>query len=838
MKTSIIILTYNQLAYTKKCLDSIKKYTQETTYEIIIVDNNSTDGTVEWLKSQKDLITIFNDDNLGFPKGCNLGIENSTGDNILLLNNDVIVTPHWLENLLDALYSSDKIGAVGAVSNYCSYYQSIPVSYSNDAEMIEFAQKNNLTNKGIWDERLLLIGFCMLIKKEVVEKVGYLDELFTPGNFEDDDYSLRIRLAGYKLLLCRDVFIHHYGSASFGSTGDMFYNVFQLNKKKFEDKWGFDANYSTFIRGDIINLIKADKNAALKVLEIGCACGGTLLEIKNHYKNAELFGIELNSNTTKISSLIADIKNSNIEKEELAYEENYFDYIIFADVLEHLLNPWQVLTNIKKYLKHDGNILASIPNVMHYSVIRDLLNGNWNYVDAGILDKTHLRFFTYNQIISMFKNCGYNILQCNTNLLVSTNEDIDFINSLAILSNEANKYQFSVYQYIISASKAEPIKESIVPVEPSGEYTKNRGKLFVTLFPETENVHLTKDVGMIPFLMHKYFNYNSKIVCYKNGSYPYLNKEVLGLNLDFLENTDNDLIDGNNYIKKNAKNIAVLHIFHFLQRSLVWIQTYKSLNPRGKIYLKLDANINILNYNLTPQQIEILQLCDLITVETKYLYEYLNNHWKIKVEYLPNGFYDISNHQEANYYEKENIICTAGRIGFYLKSHEILLEAFKFAASFIPDWKLKLIGTIDESFKSYLLKFFSENPSLKDRVILTGFIGDKKVLDEEYRKAKIYCQTSKLESFGISMIEAQKNGCFILTSDVISALDITDNNKYGEIFPIGSANTLAMLLIKYCTNEYLLENNCLPAQQFAYDNFYWPKICSKINDLLNNPKAD
>lgn len=86
MKTSIVILTHNQLEYTKLCIESIRKYTKKNSYEMIVVDNASIDGTQEWLRQQEDILSIFNDVNLGFPKGCNQGIEVSSGDNILLLN--------------------------------------------------------------------------------------------------------------------------------------------------------------------------------------------------------------------------------------------------------------------------------------------------------------------------------------------------------------------------------------------------------------------------------------------------------------------------------------------------------------------------------------------------------------------------------------------------------------------------------------------------------------------------------------------------------------------------------------------------------------------------------
>ncbi|WP_273226425.1 glycosyltransferase [Geosporobacter ferrireducens] len=240
MKTSIVLLTFNQLSYTKLCIDSIRKYTDEGTYEIIVVDNHSTDGTVEWLKEQKDIRAVFNNENLGFPKGCNQGIKIAQGDSILLLNNDVIVTPNWLSNLSTCLYSAEDIGAVGAVTNSCSNYQTIPIPYKTIAEIVPFAQKNNISNSALWEERSRLIGFCLLIKREVVEKIGLLDEQFSPGNFEDDDYCYRIRKAGYRLMLCKDAFIHHFGSASFSKNRQEFGDILSVNRKKFIDKWGFD----------------------------------------------------------------------------------------------------------------------------------------------------------------------------------------------------------------------------------------------------------------------------------------------------------------------------------------------------------------------------------------------------------------------------------------------------------------------------------------------------------------------------------------------------------------------------------------------------------------------
>lgn len=451
--TSIIILTYNKLEYTQTCLESIRKFTDNNLYEIIVVDNNSTDGTVEWLKKQKDLKVILNKENLGFPKGCNQGISIANGENVLLLNNDVIVTPNWLDNLDKALWSSEEIGAVGAVSNSCSYYQQIDVPYKDINDMIEFAKEYNKSNENIWHYRTKLIGFCMLIKKHVLEKVGLLDERFTPGNFEDDDLSFRIIKEGYKLLLCKDTFIHHFGSVSFKEKNNEYSKLLQTNIKKFKEKWKFDASYSNLIRFDLIDNIKENYTKSLNILEIGCGTGATLLEIKSRYKNSNVYGIELNENVCEITKNNCDLIIGNIENIDLPYKNDFFDYIIFGDVIEHLNNPWEVLDRIKKYLKKDGFLIASIPNIMHVSIVKELIKGNFTYTSSGILDKTHLRFFTLKEIQRLFESNNYSIKSIQAVNTILSDEEENFIDQMCMLCGEDLRQQYKAYQYIIKVNK-------------------------------------------------------------------------------------------------------------------------------------------------------------------------------------------------------------------------------------------------------------------------------------------------------------------------------------------------------------------------------------------------
>lgn len=202
-KTAIIILTYNNFAYSKDCIESIRKYTQKGTYQLIVVDNNSADETREWLKQQPDIMLKLNDKNEGFPKGCNTGISMADPDSdILLLNNDTVVTPNWLDNLRNCLYSNDQIGAAGAVSNHNENLQGVAFKYDNLDQMQICAEENNVSDSTRWEQKVFLIGFCLLIKREVLNKIGLLDLSYSPGYVEDNDLSIRIIKAGYKLMLC------------------------------------------------------------------------------------------------------------------------------------------------------------------------------------------------------------------------------------------------------------------------------------------------------------------------------------------------------------------------------------------------------------------------------------------------------------------------------------------------------------------------------------------------------------------------------------------------------------------------------------------------------------
>jgi O-antigen biosynthesis protein len=237
---SIILVTFNQFNYTKECIESVKLYTK-LNYEIILIDNASSDDTIAQVKHiYPEIRVIANAENLGFPAAVNQGIKAAMGSYVLILNNDTVVTKGWLERLIDVAESDPHIGVVGPISNSVSGAQfDSQAKYSSIKEMELYAQNAKTKNAGVITQFPRLAFLCTLIKRRTFEELGGLDERFSPGNFEDDDYCLRAQLAGYKAVIAADVFIHHYGSKSFKSDGENNYaERLKINGEIFADKWG------------------------------------------------------------------------------------------------------------------------------------------------------------------------------------------------------------------------------------------------------------------------------------------------------------------------------------------------------------------------------------------------------------------------------------------------------------------------------------------------------------------------------------------------------------------------------------------------------------------------
>lgn len=238
---SIVILTHNQRAYTEECLAALERHTPEP-YEVILVDNASTDGTAGWLAelaaADDRYRLICNPTNRGFAVGCNQGLAAARGEYLVLLNNDVIVTPDWLGGLLECHQRNPLAGIVGPFTNNASGIQGLgAAAYDSEGGLDRFATIFRTRNRFRRITSRRLVGFCMLFHRRLYLEIGGLDERFGTGNFEDDDLCLRAAIAGHVNLVAGDVYVHHHGSITFAGAGIDYHASMSGNRRLFQDKW-------------------------------------------------------------------------------------------------------------------------------------------------------------------------------------------------------------------------------------------------------------------------------------------------------------------------------------------------------------------------------------------------------------------------------------------------------------------------------------------------------------------------------------------------------------------------------------------------------------------------
>lgn len=213
---SIIVPCYNKHDMTNECILSLLNTVQEDV-ELIVIDNGSVPEYKPPFSGFVETRIIRNENNLGYPKAVNQGIEAAKGDMIILLNNDVTVTQGAIYKLAQWLNEYD---IMGCLTNFCAGIQKIDAEYQNKEQLEEFATYLAQENEGDSQEVNYVIGFCMAFKKSVFDVVGKFDESIWPASGEEVDFCFRARKAGYKIGIANDVYVHHEGSQTFKDLHD------------------------------------------------------------------------------------------------------------------------------------------------------------------------------------------------------------------------------------------------------------------------------------------------------------------------------------------------------------------------------------------------------------------------------------------------------------------------------------------------------------------------------------------------------------------------------------------------------------------------------------------
>lgn len=379
-------------------------------------------------------------------------LVSADSDYILLLDLRILLRDNSIKNMLDMLEKDPMVGAVGAHFNKTVYgllIAGIPsnVSISEWNDIADCYERSYIFERAT---RMYLEGLCIMIRKNVVDEVhakfGMLaDETFDHALFDDIDFSMKILQCGYKL---KNAAVFCFITTDYNE--EIINRDIDAAEINFQKIYGFDIFYSSFVRYELLNLIKDVDREGLKILDVGCAAGSNLAILRDWNPTAKLFGIEINTHAAKIASCIANVIGADVETMPL--DEKDFDYIICADVIEHLRDPWTALKNLRSMLKPNGHLIASLPNVMYINNIDKLLHGHWDYEDAGILDRTHLRFFTADSIRKIFAEENFKIEQMKN---VSFGVSDEHKKLAEILSDmfDIDIENFYSFQYYVDAVK-------------------------------------------------------------------------------------------------------------------------------------------------------------------------------------------------------------------------------------------------------------------------------------------------------------------------------------------------------------------------------------------------
>lgn len=441
MNITTVIIAHNEINNVQLCVQSLRLFAPDTS--IIVIDNHSSDGLSAWLAEQPDLSYASCPDKLeSYASLMNQVLTSFNVDEfILFLNPAYLVSYHFLTNLSGCLEQNESIALIGGIDS--SFLADL--SDSNYEEVVQYSMQHA---EDVNCHPVIGLHFhALLLRYSILQQVGAFNEELSGGNAVWFDYQLRLHQKGFQIFQCPSARFFSLNSPNHW-LADTDADSFYLEKKYGMHYFNFTPN------PNLTDLICSPSDAEIHVLEVGCDCGATLLQIKNFYPNAVTYGLELNASAAAVASHFVDrVICQNIENQALDLPAHSLDYIIFGDVLEHLHNPAAVLVYLHHFLKQDGCIIASIPNLMHISVMESLLHGDFTYMENGLLDKTHIHFFTYNEILRLFSSTGFEIEDFRNIILPLTENQTNLIPQLLRLSPAAQSFMYESFQYLLRAKK-------------------------------------------------------------------------------------------------------------------------------------------------------------------------------------------------------------------------------------------------------------------------------------------------------------------------------------------------------------------------------------------------
>lgn len=281
------------------------------------------------------------------------------------VSNDIIVTKNWLDNLLRCMESDKTIAVAVPTTPNISNCQAIEASYTSIEEMHAFAEGYNVSNPDLWEERTRLCPAVEIINMDVVNKIGFCDRYFRYLEFTDDDAGVRFRRSGYKQILLRDTYCHHFGSVTLGDAQKK-NNTLEKGRQLFIEKHGYDPWILGFCYdANAILSLNFDKKGHVNILGVDAGLGSTPLQIKNELKRRGNHDVSL-YNFTIFARFATDVEPysdffaaGEINTVNSAFEGTKFDYIYVGMEIEQYQNPENVLAILKNMLSKGGALIVN-----------------------------------------------------------------------------------------------------------------------------------------------------------------------------------------------------------------------------------------------------------------------------------------------------------------------------------------------------------------------------------------------------------------------------------------------------------------------------------------------
>jgi GT2 family glycosyltransferase len=382
-KVSVVLLAFNNLDYTRNCVESILENTDDVEYELILVDNGSTDGTKEYFDSITGAKVIHLKYNIHLVKGFNIGLMAAEGKYSAAVCNDFIFTPNWLSNLLICIESDSKIGFVSPGATSISNMQQISIPFISIEDFQNRAREYNVSDSSKWEERVVLLPNVLCCPTALLERIGYYDTRFFRGEFLDDDISFRIRRAGYKLIYCADTVAHHYGSLT--TATDHMTNSLDEGRKTFVDKYGLDAWLDARMNQSYLEMDYSQLSNVKTILGIEVKCGATLLQIKNRIRSE--FGINPQISTCmmeqKYERDLRSISENVFLLETLLQIPEELNGMIDLIYIEKTLDSFSeglddIFKSLSRIMSQNGRVVFMINNHISIESLYEMLNYSYS----------------------------------------------------------------------------------------------------------------------------------------------------------------------------------------------------------------------------------------------------------------------------------------------------------------------------------------------------------------------------------------------------------------------------------------------------------------------------